>query len=297
MMRCVQISILARISGNVNADEVVGNRITIKKMYDGEGNVYPFVSARAIKYAIRQKLAERGFKIDPLNLMGEQWIDSGKPWEYVDNDLFGYMVPERGRTGGGKRRTAPVAISYFKALRHTNISTEFGARFPRGEGNPNPFEIEVADIIGRLNVLMYDYIGRESQYDREKWDIKITEEERKKRIRAFLEILLVERFVLPRRTNSLNIPEYYYALVSLSPTPLPLYQYLDYKIIRDGIPTLDEDKLKALQNLINTLQNKPEMYLIDYVGTLQYEKIPNTEIKVVKLEKLNELINKIVDWL
>jgi len=302
-MKCVQISIIARVSGNVNADEVIGNRITIKKMYDSEGNVYPFVSARAIKYSIRQKLAEKGFSIDPLISMrrGErevQWIDSGKPWEYVDNDLFGYMVPERERVGGGRRRTAPVAISYFKALRHTNVSTEFGARFPRVEDNPNPFEIEVADIIGRLNVIIYEYIGRESKYDNEKWEIKITEDERKRRIRALLEILLIERFVLPRRTNSLSIPEYYYALITLSPTPLPIYQYLDYKIVKDGIPVIDEDKLKTLYKLINKIPNKPEkIYLIDYLNSLQYNEVPDTNIKIIKVEKLNEIIEEIKNWL
>ncbi|MEM5820856.1 MAG: type I-B CRISPR-associated protein Cas7/Cst2/DevR, partial [Candidatus Aenigmatarchaeota archaeon] len=222
-MKVVQISILARVYGNVNADETVGNRITIKKMYDGEGNIYPFISARAIKFAIRKRLEEKGFKIDPFYLQNNMLEDSGKPWEYVDNDLFGYMKPNE-----RKRRTAPVAISYFKALRNTTISTEFGARFPRQEGtNPAPFEIEVADIIGKLNVLIYDYIGRESVLDNEKWEAPINEDERKKRIKALLEILLIERFVLPKRTNSLNIPEYYYALLVQSEKgPLPIYQYL-----------------------------------------------------------------------
>ena len=292
-MKSVQISILARVSGNVNADEVIGNRITIKKMYDSDGNVYPFVSARAIKYAIRMALKDKGFKIDPLGQSGEQWVDSGKPWEYVDNDLFGYMVPKGGETA--KRRTAPIAISYFKALRNTNINTDFGGRFPRQEGNPNIFEVEVADIIGRLNVLMYDYIGRPSSFDNEKWEMQITEEERKRRIRAFLEILLIERFVLPRRTNSLNVPEYYYALVSLSKNPLPIYQYLDYTVLEDGIPKLDTNKIKELVDLIENLNEKPKLYLIDYTGKL--DNIDINTINLIKGTKIKELIDEITNWL
>ncbi|RLG16583.1 hypothetical protein DRN69_00540 [Candidatus Pacearchaeota archaeon] len=55
-MHNVQISILGKVSGNVNADEVIGTRVTLKKMYSSSGEVLPFVSARAVKYAIRQAL-------------------------------------------------------------------------------------------------------------------------------------------------------------------------------------------------------------------------------------------------
>ena len=60
--KVIQISVLTRIEGNVNADEVIGTRITIKKMYSPIGEVLPFVSARAIKYSIRQALKERGYE-------------------------------------------------------------------------------------------------------------------------------------------------------------------------------------------------------------------------------------------
>ena len=163
MVKVVQISILGKVSGNVNADEVIGTRVTLKKMYSSSGEVLPFVSARAIKYAIRQALKERGFEVDPFVVdpnarEGLRLGDSARPNKYVDNDLFGYM-----KTIGGERalkRQAPVALSYFKALKDTPIKAEFGARFPRSWGkeeNPAPFEVEVAEFIGRLNCIMYDY--------------------------------------------------------------------------------------------------------------------------------------------
>ncbi|MBS7627098.1 type I-B CRISPR-associated protein Cas7/Cst2/DevR, partial [Candidatus Bathyarchaeota archaeon] len=91
MSRVVQISILGKISGNVNADGVIGNRITLKKMYSSEGEVLPFVSARAVKYAIRQAFRERGFPIDPFYedpnaTEALRLRDSGLPDQYVDND-------------------------------------------------------------------------------------------------------------------------------------------------------------------------------------------------------------------
>ena len=60
-MRKIVAGILTRVSGNVNANEVDGDRIRIKKMISTTGEVYPFVSARAIKRGIREKFAEYGF--------------------------------------------------------------------------------------------------------------------------------------------------------------------------------------------------------------------------------------------
>jgi CRISPR-associated protein Cst2 len=158
MSKVVEISILGKISGNVNADEVIGTRITLKKMYSSGGEVLPFVSARAVKYAIRQALKEKGFEIDPLqeNPKAEESLrlaDTGNPIEFIDNDLFGYMVT-KGRNEVARKRQAPVAFSYFKALKDTPIKAEFAARFPRKEEkekNPVPFEVEVAEFIGKLN--------------------------------------------------------------------------------------------------------------------------------------------------
>lgn len=84
MSRVIQISILGKVSGNVNADEVIGNRATLKKMYSSTGEVLPFISARSIKYAIRQAFKETNFEIDPF-ISNEQATeqlrlsDSGDP--------------------------------------------------------------------------------------------------------------------------------------------------------------------------------------------------------------------------
>ncbi len=296
-MKCVQISILARIYGNVNADETIGNRITIKKMYDEQGNIYPFVSARAIKYAIRQRLREKGFEIDPFYKEGEQLKDSGKPWKYVDNDIFGYLVPQKGQEKS-RRRTAPVSISYFKSIRNTPISTDFAGRFPRENGSPNIFEVEVADIIGRINVLMYEYIGRPSKYDNEEWENTISEEERRRRIEAFLEILLIERFVLPKRANSLNIPEYFFATIVLSESgPLPIYDFIDYKIV-DGKIVADIDLLKNLIELLKNVNTKKSVHIIDYKDSIP--KNFDEELKpatIYRRDEIRRVINLIRNWL
>lgn len=290
MNKVVQISILAKISGNVNADEVVGTRVTLKKMYNTEGEVLPFVSPRAIKYAIRQALKERGYEIDPFIEEGQQLNDSGDPVRYVDNDLFGYMKTKKGGRkgeGGSISRQAPIALSYLKAIYDTPISTEFGARFPRKEDqqDPVPFEIEVAEFIGKLNAIIYDYVGKKG-YNLKELDFNLDEEERRKRLRDFLEIFLTPSYVLPRRSNSLNIPEYISALVILSyEGPKPIFQYFNYYTEENRIK-IKEDQLEQLKTL---LQNtKSEIFLIDYNNAIMPSNFAT--------KKVNESIEEILDF-
>jgi len=294
-MVVVQVSVLAKISGNVNADEVVGTRITLKKMYSSSGEVLPFVSARAIKHAIRDAFKERGFDIDPFVEDPEaaetlRLRDTGNPEKFVDNDLFGYMVTT-GRGEPARRRQAPIALSYLKALRDTPIKAEFAARFPREgekEKNPVPFEIEVAEIVGKLNCLIYDNIGKFSAEELvEKEGKELGKDEREKRLRAFLEIFLAPSYVLPKRTNSLNIPEYIVALIALSKTPAPIYQYLDFDFSK-SMP--DVDKLEKLITREDIKRIVYKYLIIDYIGNLP-------EIKGLEKISVADAISEIIKFI
>ncbi|MEM2260646.1 MAG: type I-B CRISPR-associated protein Cas7/Cst2/DevR [Candidatus Aenigmatarchaeota archaeon] len=295
-MKIAQISILAKVSGNVNADEVIGTRITLKKMYSSSGEVLPFVSARAIKYAIRQALKGKGYEIDPFIENPEaiealRLADSGRPDKYIDNDLFGYMVT-KGRGEVAVRRQAPIALSYLKALKDTPIKAEFAARFPRSiekESAPVPFEVEVAEFIGKLNCLIYDYIGdftEDKKQPKAPKDLpeKLDNEERKKRLKDFLEILLTPSYVLPRQTNSLNIPEYFAALIALSDKgPLPIYQYLDYDF---ELNRVKQEKLELISNRDEF--RSIQMLFIDYENTNM--KLPENIKKVTVTEAISRIV-------
>ncbi len=289
MSKVIQISVLGKISGNVNADEVIGTRVTLKKMYSSGGEVLPFVSARALKYAIRQALKDRGFEIDPFYVDPRatealRLRDSGRPDKYVDNDLFGYMSTV-GRGESALRRQAPIALSYFKAVKDTAIKAEFGARFARPWGeeeNPVPFEVEVAEFVGKVNCIIYDYIGdfrqdrktaenvggEEARRFLDEVPQMLSNENRKERLRAFLEIFLTPSYVLPRRTNSLNMPEYIASLVALSERgPLPVFQYLNYDFENGKVKVDDLEKMVNRGELKNA-----RFFLIDYLD--QVEKLP-----------------------
>jgi CRISPR-associated protein Cst2 len=324
MSRVIQVSILGKISGNVNADEVIGNRITMKKMYTSNGEVLPYVSARAVRFAIRKALNEwPGLKIDPFEANPNakeqlRLMDSGNPNEFVDNDLFGYMVT----TGKGKetyKRYSPIAVSYFKALRDTPIKSEFAARFPRENedenepdsdkkkrSDPVPFEVEVAEFIGRLNVLIYDYVGdytKSTTYDPKKVkEPKELYEERCKRLSAFLQILLTPSYVLPRRSSSLNIPEYLGALVCLSEVgPLPIYQYMDYSTTGNGAISINTNHLRNLGTRTDISKRIEEerisFFLIDFNNSLLGSERKTLSKIGINKKDLPELISDACDFL
>ncbi len=297
MPKVSQIALLCKISGNVNADEVIGQRITLKRFYTSDGEVKPFISARAVKYAIRQALAQKGLPIDPFQLTNrtpQRLIDSGDPIKYVDNDLFGFMAAEQ-REEIARRRQAPISLSYCRALRNTAIKAEFALRAPRPQGtagNPLPFEVEVAEWIGRLDCLIYDYVGlyqgTESQ-DAEANQPFISDDERKKRLKSFLEVFLTPSYVLPRRTNSLVIPEYIALLITLSEHgPWPIYQYLDYKV--DGAkPVVD---MTLLNKLLERNFQLNHLWIIDYM-----DAVPQQFRFRVSADKLGDIINKVTEFL
>jgi CRISPR-associated protein Cst2 len=307
LSKVVQISILAKIAGNVNADEVIGTRITLKKMYSSTGEVLPFVSARAIKFAIRHALKEKGFEVDPFYVHPEEALrlaDSAKPHIYVDNDLFGYM-----RTIGGERslkRQAPIGISYLKALKDTPVKAEFAARFPRPWGkeeSPAPFEIEVAEFIGRVNCIMYDYIGnfrqdrkiaesigekvKEAKLFLQEVPEELPQDERKKRIKAFTEIFLTPTYVLPRRTNSLNIPEYISSIIVLSERgPLPIYQYMNFDFNSNNV---DTKSLEIMMKREEIKKSAAKVFLVDYFDNIQ--SIPEGIEKVTVSQAIEKIVN------
>lgn len=313
-MKVAQISVIAKVSGNVNADEVIGTRVTLKKMYSSSGEVLPFVSARAIKYAIKHALKDMGFEVDPFieNPEAEETLrlsDTGDPVKFVDNDLFGYMVTlGRGKTA--RRRQSPIALSYLKALRDTPVKAEFAARFPRPwskreEENPVPFEVEVAEFIGKVNCIMYENIGIFDEKELKGEDelkkglihkevngksiYMLDEDTRKRRIKAFLQVFLTPSYVLPRRTNSLNIPEYLIALIALSANgPLPVFQYLTFNFDQNSVCL---DSLNNLLSRDEIAKSGANFFLIDYTNQLQ---LPDQMI--LKKLSVTEAISKIADF-
>jgi len=274
------ISLILKVSGNVNADIGVGTRVPLKKIITWNHEVKPFVSARCIRRCIREKLHEKGFSIDPLQMIGkperEQLGDVGNPIKYVDDDIFGFLIAQETPV----RRSSTIKISHLVSLRHAEIKVEFAARFPRDfltkyeQGYPAPFEIELAEWLGKLNVIVSDKIGRFTD-DELTEELKKTlgerraldEDERIKRLKGFLEVLLWEGWTFPRGAQSQSVPEYYYAVIGLTKRFAPIFGYVD---------VTEEEKLN--NNLIENMRRiygwlLDKLYILDYKGGRYIEYI------------------------
>jgi len=307
------MSIILKVSGNVNADAGIGTRIPLKKIITWNQEVRPFVSARCVRRCIRERLHEKGLPIDPLQLVGEgeeqrrQLADIGNPVKYVDDDIFGFLLPEK----VPKRRSGPIKISHLISLRHAEIKVEFAGRFQRdflreyAEGPPAPFEIELADWLGKLNVIVSDRIGRFSNEELTEetknelgGQLELPKEERRKRLSSFLEILLWEGWTFPRGSQSPCVPEFYYAVIGLTSRLVPIFGYVD--ITDEG--RLDMTKIDNMRRMYGKLIDK--LFILDYKDCKYWKYVhaeggvdKELETGVLNSGVMEEIISEICDYL
>lgn len=269
MPRRALLTLVLGVTGNVNADSGVGVRIPMKKVVSWNREIRAFVSPRCIRRGIRTRLAEKGFQIDPqTTAKGDQLTDLGDPVKYVDDDLFGYLAPEKGEKKVQPSRSGPVKVSPLIALHHTEISVEFAGRFPRTDisaeapdANPVPFEIETAHWLGAMHVIISEDVGRFRADEltgsviemmKEEYSsavnvvgdaYQLKDDERRSRVRALMEILIKEGWTFPRGSEATSHPEFHYAILLLSESFVPTANVLrmtddmelDYDAVRRSL--------------------------------------------------------------
>jgi len=309
-MKRVLISILARVKGNVNANGTVAALTEIKKFFTTDGETRVYVSGRCVKYCIKQRLSEKGFELSPLERPRRVVISKGNPVLYIDDDLFGFMMAEVPGEAA-RRRFAPIKTDGIVALRHCEITRDFGGRFdPTEKEMPSPFEVEVADFIGQNNWILTENIGKfeDKEITNEiiqNSPVKLEEKEengkkyyclpsepsdnskwaygRKNRLKAFLEVLLKERYTFPRSATGLHQPHYYYAVILLTERLLPLFAHIDYEV-KNGKVVLNLDKI---ENLGSLLMDGEKITIVDFEHVLDDEvklRIENYRKRIEGLE-------------
>lgn len=256
-MKRAMLSILAEVKGNVNANGTVGALVEIKKFYTTDGEVRAFVSGRCVKYCVKERLREKGFNISPVKRSGEGGVlqSEGDPAKNIDDDLFGFMVTsERGSQERTRKRFAAVKTDGIVAIRHCEITRDFGGRFdPERKEDPSPFEVEVAHFVGRNNWLITERCGVfEEDETPDGKALTLPSEERRARVRALLEVILKERYFFPRSAVGLHQPNYLYAAILLTERVLPLFSYVD--LGEDG--RLDMGKIEELRRALDPEREK-----------------------------------------
>ncbi|MDZ7267108.1 MAG: type I-B CRISPR-associated protein Cas7/Cst2/DevR [candidate division KSB1 bacterium] len=172
---CLTITWLAEASlASFNAgDKEADNLVSLKKITRQNGQ-YVYISGQAVRRALRDRLEDMGEKLSLVHV--EEGQDSkqtahtqGKPAEFIDDDLFGFMIARKGQAESANKRTAPVRVAPMMSLTPWQGETDFGANFSKMDvdGKPNLFETEIDGGYYRGTVLVeLDRIGCDEGYDK-----------------------------------------------------------------------------------------------------------------------------------
>ncbi|MCU0480197.1 MAG: type I-B CRISPR-associated protein Cas7/Cst2/DevR [Anaerolineae bacterium] len=131
------------------------NTAAVKFIRTQDGKNYPYVSAQAFRYWLRQTLTNAkdiAWSESPIQREEKIAYTAADPITYHDDDLMGYM---RAPKGSGKKkkgeetpdaedkatvtRVAPLRVSTFVSISPVNITADFGT-MTRQEDNPVPYE-------------------------------------------------------------------------------------------------------------------------------------------------------------
>jgi len=194
MSKSLVIGYLAKVSAaNVNASHTEGNVVVAKKVTLPDGSTIPYISGQAIRRMLRDRLEELGYPLsEPFaQVSGQEVTPPVRPWEFVDEDLFGYLDPS-----GGRRRTSPVrvsaAVGLFPFQGDRDLGTRSFERFGQAmAAGGNMFETELyANLFKGTILVELDRVGvfkpLEIGQDAEQ---RLPADERRRRLQTLLEAL------------------------------------------------------------------------------------------------------------
>jgi CRISPR-associated protein Cst2 len=194
MSKAIVIGYLAKVSAaNVNASHTEGNVVVAKKVTLPDGSTIPYISGQAIRRMLRDRLEELGYSLsEPFaQVSGQEVTPPVRPWEFVDEDLFGYLDPS-----GGRRRTSPVrvsaAIGLFPFQGDRDLGTRSFERFGQAmAAGGNMFETELyANLFKGTILVELDRVGVFRPLEiGEDGERTLPADERRKRLQTLFEAL------------------------------------------------------------------------------------------------------------
>jgi CRISPR-associated protein Cst2 len=125
-----------------NAGSDVGaraeNTVVVKTIKKGK-DVYPYVSSQAWRYWWRETLANKfNWEMSPITREKKIAFTSANPFQYPDDDIFGYMRAVKGN-GGTLTRVSILKNSPLVSVCPAQPINDFGV-MARHEGDPVPYE-------------------------------------------------------------------------------------------------------------------------------------------------------------
>ncbi len=167
--KALTITYLTPVSfASLNGSDKEADNISSIKKITRETDQFPYVSAQAVRRALRDQLAVIG---RPLSEGVTATIKKGAattqqdPDQFIDDDLFGFMGTEEGKEGKkgtSITRTSPIRVSPLISQQKYEGDLDFATNFMgvKAGGDPNIFETEIHSGIYRGTILIeLDRIG------------------------------------------------------------------------------------------------------------------------------------------
>lgn len=167
--KALTITYLTPVSfASLNGSDKEADNISNIKKITRETDQFPYVSAQAVRRALRDQLAVMGKTLSEgvaATIKKGAATTQQDPEKYIDDDLFGYMGTEEGKEGKkGKstKRTSPIRVSPLISLQKYEGDLDFATNFMGVEagGDPNIFETEIHSGLYRGTILIeLDRVG------------------------------------------------------------------------------------------------------------------------------------------
>lgn len=167
--KALTITYLTLVSfASLNGSDKEADNISNIKKITRETEQFPYVSAQAIRRALRDQLKVMGRALSEgvaATIKKGAATTLQEPEKYIDDDLFGYMGTEEakeGQKGKSIKRTSPVRVSPLVSLQKYEGDLDFATNFMGVEagGDPNIFETEIHAGLYRGTILIeLDRIG------------------------------------------------------------------------------------------------------------------------------------------
>jgi len=194
-MKCVEMVWLSQTDlTNLNSGEGGTNFIDVKK-YKKNGVEYPYVSGQAMRYYIKESI-RRGLDKEYMCVPNDKGETCGEVKKCVGCDLFGYMLPKKGK--GASVRVSPVKVSPAIGLLPFNENSVMDFLTRKHISS----EKQEGDIVNvEIGVNLYKCgiaidivkIGGEEKIDEKKRTVKVeylvNDTERKKRVLRLVEAI------------------------------------------------------------------------------------------------------------
>jgi CRISPR-associated protein Cst2 len=161
--RALTMTFLTPVSfASLNGSDKEADNISNIKKITRETDQYPYVSAQAIRRALRDQLAVLGRKLSEgvtATIKKGAATTQQDPEQFIDDDLFGFMGTEEakeGKKGKSTKRTSPVRVSPLVSLHKYEGDLDFATNFMGVEagGDPNIFETEIHSGLYRGTILI-----------------------------------------------------------------------------------------------------------------------------------------------